>query len=1104
MASYPSFLYAAADEAPRQTYLERLGLVDEEAAAAGEPEAEGQEPEGYSWHPSRLYGDDDKGMDSPVYPEGLYGGARAWEPDFSYLVTEATAEHGADGTSQQQPPTGDEDLLVTSLKKQSTADSMLSDTGRSTGSLSPLLANHAGERQEWVAEESAAATIQRMFRMQQAKVSRGDEAMWEAFKMVDENQEWQTVARMEKMRKLQNALCSIVGESVSIERTPTGKPHAMPCLTEKSIRKMMVGLEKGQHIPMMDAISLLEAAIVQFATEPTVNYVDSDGCRIVVVGDLHGSLRDLTHVLREYGLPGPGTKYVFNGDLVDRGSQSCEVLLLIVAVKLSAPEAVFVNRGNHEEAEVNVFYGFIEECRMKYDMRFYDLCSRLFEWLPYVTCLNRKVAVLHGGLSSERNVTLREIDGMARGSEFLQYRSDREEKIIADLKWSDPHKSEKFVGTAPSPRGRGVVFGKDVTRTFLDDNGLSLLIRSHEEQLIGYRLQHDAKLITVFSCSNYVNHNNGAAVVVFEAGDNRPYVHKWHAQTTGPAGSKRSNPSMGENFKALCRYIEESIVENSDALLAYWKVHDAGDTGTVSMGDWVKGMMAELRLDSLQQPIRKHLLPKDLVGKGETVNYRKFVAHHHDKLLRRIRTSGVVSAWHWDAAAELSKYLKDTALDVEKAFDLFDTTRNGILSYEEFRVALRKVVSLDVLSNQQIESLARAFDVDNDGNISRKEFTDCLHSVDTRTSRALVDNCGAVNLEWTADRRTESLRLLQEQLRPYGKDKCREVLLEYDANGDRKIDAAEIEGALRKGFDLKFYKQVFTDLLQIVGGGEETTESTLRQATHRSFPVKSVSVPTFGSEESQCYVWGMSKVVQYQIRVEPVVGKPWTVDHRYSAFATLDVELTRLAARHTARSLSAKNRPPPAAAVDGQSVNGSFSSAASGAAALPGRFPVFSKQGLERRRAGLETWLAAAVARAGRVKTLRQPLRAFLRVPGDGELRSSTSPSIAIDRLLRALFPDPDDPQRELTPVLAGVMLKLLYQYRTELKHIFYSRDGVSSGVISAEDFQATLVSLNELEGHPLTRAQVDALVRRMDINNDGMIDYTEFEQAVNVNLETE
>ena len=51
---------------------------------------------------------------------------------------------------------------------------------------------------------------------------------------------------------------------------------------------------------------------------------------------------------------------------------------------------------------------------------------------------------------------------------------------MCELLWSDPQPS---VGRAPSKRGVGVAFGADVTQRFLEDNGLQLLVRSHEVRL---------------------------------------------------------------------------------------------------------------------------------------------------------------------------------------------------------------------------------------------------------------------------------------------------------------------------------------------------------------------------------------------------------------------------------------------------------------------------------------------------------------------------------------------------------------------------------------------------------------------------------------------
>ena len=48
---------------------------------------------------------------------------------------------------------------------------------------------------------------------------------------------------------------------------------------------------------------------------------------------------------------------------------------------------------------------------------------------------------------------------------------------MCEMLWSDPKPGD---GRGPSQRGVGVGFGPDVTRSFLEDNQLDLLVRSHE------------------------------------------------------------------------------------------------------------------------------------------------------------------------------------------------------------------------------------------------------------------------------------------------------------------------------------------------------------------------------------------------------------------------------------------------------------------------------------------------------------------------------------------------------------------------------------------------------------------------------------------------
>ncbi|KAK3007389.1 hypothetical protein RJ639_016090 [Escallonia herrerae] len=305
--------------------------------------------------------------------------------------------------------------------------------------------------------------------------------------------------------------------NLDVEPQYTGARIEGDVVTLDFVKKMMDDFKNQKFLHRRYAFQIvLQTRDMLRALPSLVDVAIQDGKHFTVCGDVHGQFYDLLNIFDLNGFPSEDNPYLFNGDFVDRGSFSVEVILTLFAFKCISPSAIHLSRGNHESKSMNKIYGFEGEVRSKLSETFVELFAEVFCCLPLAHVLNEKIFVVHGGLFSVDGVKLSDIKAIDRFCE------PPEEGLMCELLWSDPQPN---LGRGPSKRGVGLSFGGDVTKRFLQENNLDLVVRSHEVKDEGYEIEHDGKLITVFSAPNYCDQmGNKGAFIRFEAPDMKPRI----------------------------------------------------------------------------------------------------------------------------------------------------------------------------------------------------------------------------------------------------------------------------------------------------------------------------------------------------------------------------------------------------------------------------------------------------------------------------------------------------------------------------------------------------------------------------------------------------
>mgnify|MGYP000271122659 CR=1 FL=1 len=221
--------------------------------------------------------------------------------------------------------------------------------------------------------------------------------------------------------------------------------------------------------------------------------------RAIVVGDIHGDIISLQHILRdsrfiERASSGEELWLVFLGDYGDRGQRSPEVYYVVLKLLEMFPERTVLLRGNHEgpndilASPHDMPYHFIAKFGHEDGIRAYKAIRDLWDELYIAVLVEEAAVMLHGGAPSK-----------ARSLEDVAFAHEKHprEPHLEEILWSDPE--EGITGALPSWRGAGCLFGPDITRRFLLTMDARALIRGHEPAELGYKFNHGGLVLTLFS-----------------------------------------------------------------------------------------------------------------------------------------------------------------------------------------------------------------------------------------------------------------------------------------------------------------------------------------------------------------------------------------------------------------------------------------------------------------------------------------------------------------------------------------------------------------------------------------------------------------------------
>jgi hypothetical protein len=234
--------------------------------------------------------------------------------------------------------------------------------------------------------------------------------------------------------------------------------------------------------------------------------------KVIIFGDNHGSFHTFYRNMLRLHLLGivdlenytinSNYRILFLGDIVDRGIYALEILSILFEFMVRDREyRLIINRGNHEEMDINDIYGFKDEVISKHSESLWNKINDIFVSLPSAHIIinpetNTKIWCCHGFLPIQLEYfKSRLIDFIESDKVYLLL----DEVLSTQIRWNDPY----IRGRDFSRGGNTYNIPSEITKSYLEI--FDYIIRGHNDNYSNAFILKNDIIIDLTKLSNIVS-----------------------------------------------------------------------------------------------------------------------------------------------------------------------------------------------------------------------------------------------------------------------------------------------------------------------------------------------------------------------------------------------------------------------------------------------------------------------------------------------------------------------------------------------------------------------------------------------------------------------